>query len=51
MSAEYKFKNHPNPEHSRSKSAVNVTELLSRLNEEKKTLCIDFGGIKKQDSF
>ena len=36
MSAEYKFKNHPNPEHSRSKSAVNVTELLSRLNEEKK---------------
>ena len=36
MSAEYKFEKHSNPEHSNSKAVVNVTELLSRLNEEKK---------------
>ena len=36
MSVEYKFENHSNPDQSNSKTAVNVTELLSRLNEEKK---------------
>jgi len=37
MSAEYKFNNHSNPnENLSSKGKVKLTDLLSRLNEEKK---------------
>ena len=37
MSAEYKFENHNNPEKNETlKGKVKLTDLLSRLNEEKK---------------
>ncbi len=37
MSAEYKFKNHlQNEEETRTQSKVRLTDLLSRINEEKK---------------
>lgn len=37
MSAEYKFKNHlQNEEEARTQSKVRLTDLLSRINEEKK---------------
>ena len=36
MSAEYKFENHNHSEGKRIKSKVKLTDLLSRLNEEKK---------------
>ena len=36
MSAEYKFENHQSTEISRDKSKVKLTDLLSRLNQEKK---------------
>ena len=38
MSAEYKFENHlQNEEETRTQSKVRLTDLLSRINEEKKT--------------
>ncbi len=36
MSAEYKFEHHNHSEGKRIKSKVKLTDLLSRLNEEKK---------------
>ena len=36
MSAEYKFENHQSTENSQDKSRVKLTDLLSRLNQEKK---------------
>ncbi len=36
MSAEFKFENHSNQEFVKPQSKVKVTDLLSRLNEEKK---------------
>ena len=36
MSSQYKFKNHTEIEEMRSQSKVKLTDLLSRINEEKK---------------
>ena len=36
MSVEYKFENHQSTEISQDKSKVKLTDLLSRLNQEKK---------------
>ena len=36
MSSEVKFENHDLPDHNDYKSKVKLTDLLSRLNEEKK---------------
>ena len=37
MSAEYKFESHLQKEEERTQSKVRLTDLLSRINEEKKT--------------
>ncbi len=36
MSTQYKFENHSNLENVKSQSKVKLTDLLSRINEEKK---------------
>ena len=43
MSAEHKFKEHSVPEEHFSRGKVNVTNLVNRLNQEKKKVDLDLG--------